>query len=171
MTSIHSEILLVEDSPDDADLALHALRTGKLSNSVHVACDGEEALDYLFCKGVYAKRSFDNPPVLVLLDLKLPRVSGLEVLEQVKRDPRTRMIPVVVMTSSSEDRDVDRAFKLGANSYVQKPVDFAQFRETIITVGLYWLVINKRPAFTNASVTSEIAEADALVLAKDVAGR
>ncbi|HME07008.1 MAG TPA: response regulator [Bryobacteraceae bacterium] len=145
MISTKSEILLVEDSQDDADLALRALRNGKLNNNIHVVEDGEEALDYLFCRGSYADRYFEQPPVLVLLDLKLPKVSGIEVLEQVKRDPRTRTIPVVVMTSSSEDRDVELAFKLGANSYVQKPVDFVQFQETVKTVGLYWLVINRSP--------------------------
>ena len=145
MSSIESEILLVEDSRDDAELAVHALRRGKLSNEIHIAADGEAALDFLFCRGAYANRSFERPPILILLDLKLPRINGTQVLEQIKTDPRTRTIPVVVLTSSSEDRDIEQAFRLGANSYVQKPVDFDQFRKTIETVGLYWLVLNRHP--------------------------
>jgi two-component system response regulator len=142
MSFVDGEILLVEDSRDDADLAVHALRRGKLTNPIRVVGDGEEALDYLFCRGAFTERSFENPPVLVLLDLKLPKVNGIEVLTLTKGDPRTRTIPVVIMTSSGEDRDIEVAFRLGANSYVQKPVDFSQFQETVKTVGLYWLVIN-----------------------------
>jgi CheY-like chemotaxis protein len=146
MKSDEVDILLVEDNQDDADLALHALRREHLANSIHVARDGEEALDFLFCRGAFEERSFERPPKLVLLDLKLPKVDGLQVLKQVKGDPRTKTIPVVIMTSSKEERDVVEGYKLGVNSYIQKPVDFAQFKETVKTVGLYWLLINERPA-------------------------
>jgi len=145
MNSGEPDILLVEDNQDDADLALHALRRGQLANNIFVARDGEEALDFLFCRGVFAHRSFEHPPKLVLLDLKLPKVNGMEVLKQVKSDPRTKVIPVVIMTSSKEERDLAASYHLGANSYIQKPVDFEQFRETVKTVGLYWLVINQSP--------------------------
>jgi two-component system, response regulator len=148
MNSEKLDILLVEDNQDDMDLALHALRRGKLANNIFVARDGEEALDFLFCKGAFADRSFEHPPKLVLLDLKLPKVDGMEVLKQVKGDPRTKTIPVVIMTSSKEERDLVGGYNLGANSYIQKPVDFDQFRETVKSVGLYWLVINQ-PAPTS----------------------
>jgi len=152
LSSSESAILLVEDSRDDADLAVHALRRGKLTNEIHIAGDGEEALDFLFCRGIHAHRSFERPPILILLDLKLPKINGTQVLEQIKTDPRTRTIPVVVLTSSNEDRDIEQAFRLGANSYVQKPVDFDQFRKTIETVGLYWLVLNRHPVQIEAGV-------------------
>lgn len=139
------ELLLVDDSEDDVDLATHALRRGNLANNIIVVRDGEEALDLLFCRGAYAHRSFEHPPKLVLLDLKMPKVSGLEVLRQVKADPRTKRIPVVIMTSSKEERDLVASYDMGANSYIQKPVDFEQFRETVKTVGLYWLVVNQPP--------------------------
>ncbi|MGD0793222.1 MAG: response regulator [Terriglobales bacterium] len=145
MNSENLDILLVEDNQDDMDLALHALRRGKLANNIFVARDGEEALDFIFCRGAFAQRSFEHPPKLVLLDLKLPKVNGMEVLKQVKSDPRTKVIPVVIMTSSKEERDLVASYHLGANSYIQKPVDFEQFRETVKTVGLYWLVINQPP--------------------------
>ena len=148
MNSDGVDILLVEDNQDDVDLALHALRREKLANRIFVARDGEEALDFLFCREPFANRSFDHPPKLVLLDLKLPKVDGLEVLKQVKSDPRTRTIPVVIMTSSKEERDLVASYHFGANSYIQKPVDFDQFRETVKTAGLYWLVINQ-PAPAN----------------------
>jgi two-component system, response regulator len=143
MNTEELDILLVEDNQDDVDLALHALQKGKLANNVYVARDGEEALDFLFCRGTFANRSFDHPPKLVLLDLKLPKVDGMEVLKQVKRDPRTKTIPVVIMTSSKEERDLVAGYNLGANSYIQKPVDFDQFRDTVKSVGLYWLVTNQ----------------------------
>src|ERR1700733_2384405 len=142
MNSAELDILLVEDNQDDMDLALHALRREKLANNIFVVRDGEEALDFLFCRGAFDHRSFDHPPKLVLLDLKLPKVDGMEVLKQVKSDPRTKTIPIVIMTSSKEERDLVSGYKLGANSYIQKPVDFDQFRETVKTIGLYWLVIN-----------------------------
>jgi two-component system response regulator len=145
MNSGELDILLVEDNQDDMDLALHALRREKLANLIFVARDGEEALDFLFCRGAFAQRSFDQPPKLVLLDLKLPKVDGMEVLKQVKLDPRTRTIPIVIMTSSKEERDLVNSYNLGANSYIQKPVDFDQFRETVKNAGLYWLVINQAP--------------------------
>jgi two-component system response regulator len=144
MNSGELDILLVEDNQDDMDLALHALERGKLANNIYVARDGEEALDFLFCRGAFAQRSFDHPPKLVLLDLKLPKVDGMEVLKQVKGDPRTKTIPVVIMTSSKEERDLVAGYNLGANSYIQKPVDFDQFRDTVKSVGLYWLVINQQ---------------------------
>jgi CheY-like chemotaxis protein len=139
------EILLVEDNKDDVELTLHALRKENLANNIHVARDGEEALEVLFCNGAHAGRSFDSPPKLVLLDLKLPKVDGMEVLRRLKADPRTKTIPVVILTSSREERDLVQGYGLGANSYIQKPVDFEQFRDTVKTVGLYWLLINQAP--------------------------
>src|SRR5258708_34497825 len=145
MNTSELEILLGEDNQDDMGLALHALKRGKVANRIFVARDGEEAVDFLFCRGAYSQRSFDLPPKLVLLDLKLPKVDGMEVLRQVKGDPRTRTIPVVIMTSSKEERDLVSGYNLGVNSYIQKPVDFNQIRETVGTVGLYWVVINQPP--------------------------
>jgi two-component system response regulator len=139
------EILLVEDNPKDVELTLHALRKENLSNRIQVVRDGEEALEFLFCRGTYSKRSFDNPPKLVVLDLKLPKVDGLEVLRAIKNDSRTRAIPVAILTSSNEDRDLVAGYKLGVNSYIQKPVDFNQFRDTVKQLGLYWLVVNQSP--------------------------
>jgi CheY-like chemotaxis protein len=152
------DILLVEDNQDDLDLALHALRREKLANRIFAVRDGEEALDFLFCRGAYAERSFDFPPKIILLDLKLPKVNGLEVLKQVKSDPRTKTIPVVIMTSSKEERDLVASYDLGANSYIQKPVDFDQFRETIKSVGLYWLVINQPPIVENHKPLAEVSQ-------------
>jgi two-component system, response regulator len=137
------DILLVEDNQDDIDLALHALHAGKVANSIFVVRDGEEALDFLFCRGSYTERSIDHPPKLVLLDLKMPKIDGLQVLKQVKGDPRTKTIPVVIMTSSKEERDLVEGYSSGVNSFIQKPVDFEQFRETVRTLGMYWLVINQ----------------------------
>lgn len=139
------DILLVDDSPDDVDLTLHALRTENLANRVFVARDGEEALEFLFCTGPHAQRSFDHPPKLVLLDLKLPKVDGMQVLKQVKSDPRTKTIPVVLMTSSREERDMASGYSLGVNSYLQKPVEFEQFRNMVKLLGMYWLVTNQAP--------------------------
>lgn len=139
------DILLVEDSAEDMELTLHALRREHLANSIFTVRDGEEALEFLFCNGNHSQRKFDQPPRLVLLDLKLPKVSGLEVLKRIKQDPRTRLIPVVVLTSSKEERDLVESYSLGANSYIQKPVDFDQFREMVKSAGLYWMVINQYP--------------------------
>lgn len=150
MNSENLDILLVEDNQNDMDLAVHALRREKLANNILVARDGEEALDFIFCRGAFAQRSFEQPPKLVLLDLKLPKVDGMEVLKQVKSDPRTKTIPIVIMTSSKEERDLVASYNLGVNSYIQKPVDFAQFRETVKSVGLYWLVINQPPVVENS---------------------
>jgi CheY-like chemotaxis protein len=139
------EILLVEDNPDDVELAVHALRHEKLANEIRVARDGEDALDFIFCRGSYATRSFQSPPRVVLLDLKLPKVAGLDVLKAIKSDPRTKAIPVVIMTSSREERDLVDSYKLGVNAYIQKPIDFEQFRSVVKELGLFWLVINQAP--------------------------
>jgi CheY-like chemotaxis protein len=143
MNSKSVEILLVEDNPDDVELTLHALRQEKLANTMEVARDGEEALDYIFCRGKHADREFNRQPRVVLLDLKLPKVDGMEVLRQIKGDPRTKAIPVVVLTSSREEKDMVNSYKLGVNAYIQKPVDFDQFRQTVKSLGLFWLVINQ----------------------------
>ena len=139
------DILLVEDNPDDVELAVHALRRENLANNIEVARDGEEALDFLFCRGRHAGRSSDHQPRLVLLDLKLPKVDGLEVLKELKSDPRTKAIPVVIITSSREEQDLVNGYKLGVNAYIQKPVDFGQFRQMVKQLGLFWLVVNQPP--------------------------
>jgi two-component system, response regulator len=149
VSSNEVEILLVEDNEADQELAIHALRTNNLANRICVAHDGEEALDYLFCRGNHNNRGFDKPPRLILLDLKLPKIDGLQVLRQIKSDTRTKAIPVVILTSSREERDMIDGYQLGVNSYIQKPVDFGQFREIIKRLGLYWLVVNQAPP-TNA---------------------
>lgn len=138
------QILLVEDNPDDVELTLLAFSQSRISNRIDVARDGEEALEYLFRTGRFADRD-PTPPALVLLDLKLPKVDGLEVLEALRRDARTRRLPVVILTSSREDVDLAGSYDLGANSYVQKPVDFQQFTDTIRTLGWYWLMLNEVP--------------------------
>ncbi|MGA2422121.1 MAG: response regulator [Candidatus Acidiferrum sp.] len=145
MRAAEVEILLVEDNPKDVELTLHALRKENLCNHIHVARDGEEALDFLFCRGSYSDRSLDHPPKLVILDLKLPKVDGMEVLREIKKNVHTQAIPVTVLTSSKEDRDLVESYKLGVNSYIQKPVGFNQFRETVKKLGLYWLVVNQTP--------------------------
>lgn len=139
------EILLVEDNPNDVELALHALRKHNLANSIEVVRDGAEALEFLFCTGAYAHRSIENSPKVVLLDLKLPKVDGLEVLRRIKSDPRTQVIPVVVLTSSREERDIVESYKLGVNSYITKPVNFEQFTKTVQELGLYWVLLNQPP--------------------------
>lgn len=139
------DILLVEDEPEDVDLTLRALRSENLKNPIHVARDGEQALDFVFCRGEYSARPKDKPPRLILLDLKLPKVDGLEVLAELKSNPECRTIPVVILTSSGEQRDIVESYKLGVNSYIQKPVDIVQFRQAVKTLGLYWLVVNRPP--------------------------
>ncbi len=139
------QILLVEDNPRDVTLTLHALRQENLANVIQVARDGEEALEFLFCRGEFAARSFEHPPRLVLLDLKLPKVDGLDVLRAVKGDPRTKAIPVVVLTASREEKDLVDSYKLGVNGYIQKPVEFDSFRLVVKQLGLYWLVVNEPP--------------------------
>ncbi len=138
------EILLVEDNPNDEMLALHAFKKHNLANKVYVVRDGAEALDYVFCTGAYAERPLVNPRV-ILLDKKLPLVDGMEVLRQVRSDPRTRRVPVVMLTSSAEERDIIESYQLGVNSYIVKPVDFEQFSETARQLGYYWLLVNKQP--------------------------
>ncbi len=138
-------ILLVEDNPDDEALALRALKKSNLANEIAVARDGVEALEFLFCEGQHARRDPCDLPVVVLLDLKLPKVDGLEVLKRIKHDERTRRLPVVILTSSSEDQDIIDSYDLGANSYIRKPVDFNQFTEAVAQLGLYWLVLNEVP--------------------------
>ena len=138
-------VLLVEDNADDVELTLHALRKENLANRIEVVRDGEEALDYLFCRGRHSGRSFEHPPSLVLLDLKLPKVDGLEVLKELKSDSRTKSIPVVILTASREERDLVNGYALGVNAYIQKPVEFEQFREIVKHLGLFWLVVNQSP--------------------------
>lgn len=137
------DLLLVEDDPNDAELTARALRRRNLANRLFVVTDGAAALDFLFCRGAYARRDPGSPPKVVLLDLKLPKVAGLEVLAALRADPRTRAIPVVIVTSSGEDPDVQRAYELGANSYVVKPVDFDAFQEAMTSLGFYWLAVNR----------------------------
>jgi two-component system response regulator len=139
------DILLVEDSPDDVELALRALKKNGLANPIHVVRDGAEALAFIFRTGAYADRLPDQNPRLILLDLKLPLVDGLEVLRQIKADPVTRKIPVVVLTSSRQERDLIQSYELGVNSYIVKPVDFEQFTEAVRQLGMYWLLLNEQP--------------------------
>lgn len=138
-------ILLVEDNPDDVALTVRAFDKCNIANKVVVAIDGVEALDYLFCKGEYELRDRNDTPALVLLDLKLPRIDGLEVLRQLRAEESTKLLPVVILTSSREEEDLLKGYSLGANSYVRKPVDFNQFVEAVRQLGLYWLVINQPP--------------------------
>ncbi len=138
-------ILLIEDNPDDEALTMRALRKNNIANDVVVARDGAEALEYLFATSKFAGRDITDWPAVVLLDLKLPKVSGLEVLERIRADQRTRRMPVVVLTSSKEEDDVARSYDLGVNSYVRKPVDFTQFVEAVKQIGLYWLLLNEAP--------------------------
>jgi CheY-like chemotaxis protein len=145
MTSKQVEIVLVEDNPHDAELALRALKTYNLANNLIWLQDGVEALDFIFAQGQYSNRSIEDVPKVILLDLKLPRVNGLEVLEKVKSDVRTKSIPVVVLTSSSEERDIVTSYNLGVNSYIIKPVDFDKFVEAAKEIGLYWLLLNTAP--------------------------
>ena len=139
------EILLVEDNPRDVELTLHVFRRHHLTNRIHVVRDGAEALDFLFCRGAYAERNIHQAPKVMLLDLKLPKVDGLEVLRRIKADARTRTIPVVVLTSSREEPDIAESYHLGVNSYIVKPVDFEQFTEAVRLLGMYWLLLNQPP--------------------------
>jgi two-component system response regulator len=138
-------ILLVEDNADDAELTLRAFRKSKILNEIVVVTDGVEALDYVFAEGAYAGRKLEAGPAVILLDLKLPKIGGLEVLRRLRADERTRRIPVVVLTSSNEEKDILSSYDLGANSFVRKPVDFAQFVEAAQQLGMYWLVMNEPP--------------------------
>ena len=139
------EILLVEDSDEDAELATRALKRRKLTDHLHRVADGAEAVDFLFGTGMYTSRSSGVPPRVVLLDLKLPKVDGLQVLRKLKADPALRTIPVVILTSSKEDRDLQEAYRLGANSYIVKPVEFDKFVQAVEQLGLYWTLLNERP--------------------------
>jgi len=139
------EVLLVEDNPDDAELTTRVLQKQNLANRLVWLKNGAQALDFVFARGAYAGRRVDDTPRLLLLDLSLPKVSGLEVLQQVKADPRTRKMPVVVLSSSTQDKDILRTYDLGVNSYVSKPVQFEEFARVVTQLGLYWLLINKRP--------------------------
>ena len=139
------EILLVEDSQDDLEMTLRALRKANLANHVEIARDGVEALDFIFCQGAHAGRNVEQRPKVVLLDLKLPRVDGMEVLRRMKGDPRTKMIPVVVLTSSKEQKDVVESYHLGVNSYIVKPVNFEGFAAAVQELGFYWMLLNQPP--------------------------
>jgi two-component system response regulator len=139
------EILLVEDNANDAELTMRALHRSKIVNDILLAEDGVEALDILFCRGSYKDRSFCNPPRLVLLDLKLPRLGGMEVLRAIRADERTKAISVVIFTSSNEERDLIDSYKLGVNAYAQKPIDFVQFAETVRQIGMFWMLVNEAP--------------------------
>jgi two-component system, response regulator len=138
-------ILLVEDNPDDEALTLRALKQSKLANEIVITRDGNEALEFMFGTGKYEGRDVSHTPAVVLLDLKLPKLSGLEVLERLRADPRTKLVPVVVLTSSSEDEDMLRSYQLGANSYVRKPVVFGKFADAVSQLGLYWVLLNQLP--------------------------
>ncbi|MCX9011436.1 MAG: response regulator [Candidatus Methanoperedens sp.] len=139
------EILLVEDNPNDAELTLRALKKNNLANKIHLVKDGAEALDYIFAAGAYAGRNVGNKPKVIFLDLKLPKVDGLEVLQKIKTDDRTRTIPIVVLTSSHEERDLVESYKFGVNSYIVKPVDFDKFIQAVAQLGMYWMLLNKQP--------------------------
>lgn len=143
---IHNvEILLVEDNPDDAGLTIRALKKNNLSNHLVHLSDGAQALDFIFCKGSYANRKIDDKPKLILLDLKMPKVDGLQVLKAIREDERTKCIPVVIMTSSNEEKDIIDSYKLGTNSYIVKPLDFDNFSKAVVELGFYWLLLNKVP--------------------------
>ena len=140
-------ILLVEDDPQDVELTLRAFRSENVKSPIEVVRDGEEALDYLFCRGQYGTRAADPPPTLVLLDLKLPKVGGLQVIQEMKSNASSKAIPVVVLSSSGEQRDIAESYRLGVNGYIQKPVDIGEFRKTIRALAQYWLGVNRSPSF------------------------
>ena len=152
MTSSYDDvdILLIEDNPNDLELTQHALRASNLANRLHVARDGEEALDFLLCRGLYSERDSTLGPKLVLLDLKLPKVDGLEVLRAMRGDPSTMLLPVVVLTSSDQETDMVKSYELGANSYLVKPVDFGEFTAAVSQLGMYWLLLNESPPMVAA---------------------
>lgn len=139
------DILIVEDNPEDAEMALRAFKKNNLSNKVFVVEDGEEALDFVFSRGEYANRTDLKKPRIILLDLKLPKIGGLEVLKEIKQHPETKMIPVIILTSSKEERDMMESYQLGVNSYIVKPVEFDKFVEAVKDLGLYWLLLNQYP--------------------------
>ena len=145
MKGLDEVILLVEDNPDDVELTMRAFRKNNIANEVVVARDGVEALDYLFCQGAHAGRDSSQNPRLILLDLKLPKLDGLQVLERIRANEHTKLVPVVILTSSKEEQDLISGYKSGANSYVRKPVDFNQFLSAVRQIGLYWLLINESP--------------------------
>ena len=138
-------ILIVEDNPDDEALTLRALKKNNIGNRLAVVRDGAEALDYLFCTGIYSERDPHDLPQAILLDLKLPKIDGLEVLKRIRAEPRTSLLPVIILTSSKEEQDLLQSYKSGANSYVRKPVDFNEFLEAARQIGLYWLILNEVP--------------------------
>ena len=139
------EILLVEDNPADAELTLHALRKHNVASKIHLVTDGEQALDFLLCQNSFTTRTFDDAPHLILLDLKLPKIDGLQVLQTLKQNDRTKAIPIVVLTTSKEERDMVSSYRLGVNSYIQKPVNFSEFQEVVRQLGMYWLLLNSKP--------------------------
>ena len=145
MENIEVEVLLVEDNPSDAELTIRALKKNNLANKVHHVKDGDEALDFIFARGNYAGRKIENAPKVILLDLKMPKVNGIEVLRALKEDARTKKIPIVVLTSSKEDPDIQECYQLGVNSYVVKPVHFDNFLKAVSDLGLYWLLVNQAP--------------------------
>jgi len=145
MTGEPMEILLVEDNPNDVELTLRSLKKNNVSNRVHVVRDGAEGLEFIFGRGKYLGRNLRDGPKVILLDLKLPKVDGLEVLRAIKSDPEARKIPVVVLTSSKEERDIVESYRLGVNSYIVKPVDFTQFTDAVRQLGLYWILLNQAP--------------------------
>jgi two-component system response regulator len=140
------EVLVVEDNPQDLELLLRALKKANIGNRIEIARDGAEALEFIFCEGAHRERQIEDAPRVILLDLKLPKVDGLEVLQRIRDDPRTKTIPVVVLTSSKEQRDLVESYRLGANSYVVKPVSFEQFANAVQQLGLYWLLLNEAPS-------------------------
>jgi two-component system response regulator len=142
-TDINETILLIEDNPDDIELTMRAFRKNNIANNLMVARDGVEALDYLFCRGAFSDRKIKETPRLILLDLKLPKMDGLQVLEALRADECTKLVPVVILTSSKEEQDLISGYKLGANSYVRKPINFNEFVDAVKNIGLYWLLINE----------------------------
>jgi len=145
MENTEVEILLVEDNLDDAELTIRALKKYNLTNKLHHVKDGDEALDFIFAQGIYSKRKVENTPKIILLDLKMPKVSGIEVLRYLKVDERTKRIPIVILTSSKEDPDIKNCYSLGVNSYVLKPVAFDDFVKAVNDIGLYWMILNQAP--------------------------